>query len=85
MSKHNCDCNTYYFFSDKPLCLHKLFRRGYIKAITRKATYSGVEFYIWKSGYRGLKYGPRAKLFTVEQVKLAIELANKYKVQKVRL
>lgn len=90
-----CRHNVYYLFAERPLCLHKLFAKGYVGAITREVTRDGVEFFIWreplvktKKGRYAGKYkllGTRSRLNDREQILLAIELAEKYNIQRVRL
>jgi hypothetical protein len=65
-----------------------------IKIITREVTRTGVEFYIysekpkeksqaWKRGW--WVNGSRSKLTDIDQIKLAIQLAEKHQVKRVRL
>lgn len=91
----NCNHNHYYLFADHPMCLHELFAKGYVKAITREVTRDGAEFYIWrdkltkqKKGRYAGKYklfGSRSRLSNREQVLTALDLAKKYNIQRVRL
>lgn len=95
MSKKDCSCTVFYLIAERPMCLHKLFAGGYIKAISRETSYDGVEFYIWrdnlvktKKGRYAGKYkllGTRSRLSDVGEALLAIDLAKKYNIQKVRL
>lgn len=95
MEEINCRHNVYYLFASHPMCLHKLFAGGHVKAITRQITRDGAEFYIWryklekqKKGRYAGKYklfGTRSRLTDREQVLTAIALAEKYKIQRVRL
>lgn len=88
-------CTHFYFLGTGAQCLHELFAGGYVKAITREVTRDGVEFYIWrdrlhkqKKGRYAGKYklfGSRSRLSNREQVIIALDLAKKYNIQKVRL
>lgn len=91
----NDGCNHFYFLGGGAKCLHKLFAQGSIKAISREVTRDGVEFLIWndklvkqkKGRYAGRYWlgGSRSKLTNREQVLLALDLAKKYNIQRVRL
>ncbi len=95
MAAENCNHNVYYLFGDHPMCLHKLFASGYVKAISREITRDGAEFFIWrepltkqKKGRYAGKYklfGTRSRLNDREQILSAIALADQYKIQRVRL
>ena len=95
MEKVNCNHNVFYLFASHPMCLHKLFAGGYIKAISREITRDGAEFFIWrdrleknKKGRYAGKYktfGSRSQLRDREQILSAIALAEKYNIQRVRL
>ena len=90
----SCNCRTYYLFYGEANCLHKLFSSSMIKIIVREVSYKGIQFYIysekpkeksmaWKRGW--WRNGTRSQVRGAEQIKLAIELAEKYQVKKVRL
>lgn len=82
----DCGCDHYYLFTGTPECLHKLFRWGVIKAITREVLPNGqIEFYIYSESAKGWKLGSRSRLTLVSEIKLAIELATKHQVRKERL
>ncbi len=85
--KSKCDCATFYFFTDRPQCLHKLFNQNIVKAITREKTPSGIKFYIWQSYDKKYKRnnGGRSRLYNIEQIKLAIELSEKHNVERIKL
>jgi hypothetical protein len=90
-------CTHFYFFNQSGAkCLHELFADGYVGAVSREQTpYNGLQFYIWrdkliknKKGRYAGKYklfGARTRLSNREQVLLAIDLADKHKIQKVNL
>lgn len=90
-----CNHNIYYLLTGQPTCLHRLFENGSVQAITREVTRDGVEFHIWrerlvknKKGRYAGKYrlfGTRCKIYDYDQIVVAIELAEKYNIQKVRL
>jgi len=92
---NSCNHNYFYLFAKHPMCLHKLFAGGYVKAISREITRDGAEFFIWrdeltkqKKGRYAGKYklfGSRSRLSNREQILCAIELAEKYNIQRVRL
>lgn len=77
------------------MCLHKMFKQGFVKAITREKTPKGVQFYIFRDKIGKYKYGrvagqwqltgAKSLLRSRDQVLLAIELAKKYNVQRVEL
>lgn len=87
MAKNKCNCTTHYLFTGKPQCLHKLFAAGVIKAVVREATPYGVYFYMYATKPKGRWWlnGSRSQIKDVTEAKLAIELANKHNIRKVRV
>lgn len=93
-SKSKCDCLTFYCFDGQVLCLHKLFQHNMIKIIVREVTDNGVLFWIyadkpkessqaWKRGW--WRNGRKALVRDRDNILLAIELAKKHQVKKVRI
>lgn len=90
-----CNHNVHYLLGNHPMCLHKLFARGFVGAITKERTPYGIEFHIWRDklhkqtrGRYAGKYkllGSRSRLNDVEQIVCAIELAKKHNVQRVEI
>lgn len=87
-------CNTFYLFNGRAQCLHQLFRTGQIKVITKETTQGGTEFYIfadkpkeksqaWKRGW--WRNGRRSRIQDRGNIFLAVDLADKYHVKKVRI
>lgn len=74
------------------MCLHQLFQRGVIKAVTREVTREGVKFHIWADKVNRGRWGwnltgTRSRLSSRSEVMLALELAEKHKnnVRRIRL
>lgn len=91
-SMKKCDCNHYYLFDHRARCLHQLFQANVIKAVTREKTRYGVEFYIYSDKVKMTRWGwdlggTRTRLTDMNQIRLALELSEKYKnnVKRVRL